>query len=99
MTKKLKCPYCRHDGQRASGGFQYERCWDCNGRGFVYVAEQDDAQDHDEQNERQTFPAEIKLDKRSKEYKEAIKKLQNKGMSKAEAEKLFQTEWERDIED
>lgn len=103
MSKKVKCPHCRHDGQRAMGGFQYEPCWDCRGEGYVYVQEssldkKNADQDQDLANNEPSLD-DIKLDKRSKEYKEAIKALQDKGLSKKEAEALFAEEWNKKVED
>jgi len=81
-TTRTKCPDCIAGVERSLGGIKY-MCKTCNGKLFVFPkkeASQSKAS-HD-----------VKIDKRSKVYKEAHKQLMDLGLSAKEAHNKFKDE-------
>lgn len=94
------CKCCRGSGSVLGGGMMELHCEECNGRGKVTV--------NDDGSKVEAMEAEfgdtsvdvktqsIKMDKRSKAYKEAIKSIMDDtGFTREEAIKLFDEEMDK----
>lgn len=77
--EKIKCAECQGSGKYTKGGGIYHNCENCDGKGRIYAPE--------------PLP-EFKIDKESRHYKKAIKKIKslNKALTDAEAENIFDKE-------
>lgn len=80
--KKSLCKRCYGQGTILGGGMMQTECTQCDGLGHIY-----------EQPPEQP----IHIDKRSKSYKKAVAKIKalNPGMSDADAQKLFDAEYDK----
>lgn len=71
----IVCWNCSGLGECEGGGMMKSNCGVCGGEGWL-----------SDLMKREPKPQVVKLDKRSKMYKESVKKLQNLGLSLSEAE-------------
>ena len=91
------CKPCYGTGKILGGGFVTTRCEICNGSGKEMdvdsKAKANGAKSASRNMDNAPLP---KLDKRSKEYKNAIRDIMDKSqLSKAEAEKIFDEEMDK----
>lgn len=80
MTK-VRCNTCVGSGKVMGGGMMQQDCDDCDGRGKIFI------------NEEQKF----EIDKNSKHYKEAIRNIKNihEGITNEKAEEIFEDELQK----
>lgn len=74
---KKRCIACQGSGTQCGGGGFREDCSRCSGKGHI------------SNDEEPAKAAQVVVDKRSKSYKEAIKKMISLGMSEADAHAEF----------
>jgi len=74
------------------GGMIFKDCDDCDGDGKIATSTEN-TQNHPVN----VAKREIKIDKRSKEYKSAIKRIRslNENISEEEAYNIFEKEWDK----
>lgn len=105
----VKCPKC-HQGRIQRGGFVYVNCHECKGKGFTLqanhqvVAHQNLSSKMPVENSQvdsnsavcDTKTYHVKLDKRSKVYRDAIEKIQkcDKNITKSQAKALFDQQYQ-----
>lgn len=95
---KKMCKNCRGSGRILGGGFMELRCAECNGSGKVEVRNAEDAStDNDIAHKDSDVSRAVKIDKRSKAYKDAITQIMEKsGLSDTDAKAIFDQEMEKD---
>lgn len=87
VSKKIRCKRCSGSGIVMGGGMMRVDCDDCDGNGKVYPDFDDDV----------SLAKDFVIDKRSKSYREAIKKLKSihPDMSDSEISEIFEKEFEK----
>ena len=89
MSKKIRCRRCMGAGFIRGGGMMRVDCNDCDGMGKVYP--------EDVEEVAAPLARNFVIDKRSKEYKEAIKKIKaiNPDLSDQEVSDIFDKEFNK----
>lgn len=90
MAKQV-CVMCHGEARVMGLGCMRESCKECNGRGYV----DPEVIEFNSNTETKDKPKSSKPDKRSASYKEGVKNMMAKGMSKGEAEKLIDEEFKK----
>jgi hypothetical protein len=78
-----RCLACHGSGKVMANGMVYRDCVKCDAEGVIYS------------DEIEKPKIAVNIDKRSAEYKTAIKKIMESGSTKEEAAKIFDEEFEK----
>ena len=88
MIKTVYCRICGGSGKLMGGGMMLIDCLPCDGHGYIDLPESKDTPQK---------TAKIGIDRRSKSYRESVKKIKDMhpGMTEMEAQNMFDSEYEK----